>query len=162
MKDQYPGSNDEYGMKTSGLASNYLDQSSSTQLPSYLRDLSYHLQAASKHKDADSNISNIIRPPPTPHQLPLPPLSGISPYSRQPDVPEKTAFLQRNRLWVNKQRLRHSKVEQALKTRELSECTFKPTVNARSARIVEDLEQKMRESQGERWEVVSGVMNGDS
>ena len=34
----------------------------------------------------------------------------------------------------------------------MSHCTFKPLVNPKSARIVEDLEVKMRESQSERWD----------
>ena len=42
-------------------------------------------------------------------------------------------------------------MEKDLKTRELSQCTFKPTVNPKSARIVGELEAKMRESQAERW-----------
>ena len=42
-------------------------------------------------------------------------------------------------------------MEKDLKTRELSQCTFKPSVNPKSARIVGELEAKMRESQAERW-----------
>ena len=45
-----------------------------------------------------------------------------------------------------------------MKTRELSECTFKPNVCARSARIVEDLEGKMRDSQAERWENYDNII----
>ena len=45
-----------------------------------------------------------------------------------------------------------------MKTRELSECTFKPNVCARSSRIVEDLEGKMRDSQAERWENYDNII----
>jgi hypothetical protein len=47
-----------------------------------------------------------------------------------------TNFFQRNRQWLNKSRIRQNLVSQDIKQKELRECTFRPTLNPKSQKLV--------------------------